>query len=474
MKDSPFVHIIQTRDGRFLYDVNTNSIIELEKECWRYIHELIIIGEKEFKTKYYQNDLPEIKTIFEMMENGFLKSTKIKKIEHPLSRDIFDYLEKRLDGIILQVTQNCNLKCRYCSYAYDENNLNRSHSNKKMTWETAKEAIDFLHRRSKYSSSVAIGFYGGEPLLEYKLIKSCIEYVNKTFYHTKVRYNITTNGTIMNEDILSFLVENDVDLLISLDGPPQVHNKNRRYGKDGKGSFSSVYNNLLYIAKKEPEYYKKISFNSVVELDTEQLDQTLAFFNNDQQFVNMKHQYSLVSDDTLNMFYGETSSFRCTREESFFKNLIRYCRGYSLVNDIQYIGELKNFSLLLRQTNELPESFHNNGPCIPGQKRLHVDVNGVFRPCERVNELSCKLIIGNIKEGFDYKSINELLNFGQYIGDRCNNCWAIRLCRICCQRIDCFGEYNNELINERCFIEQKNIEKNLKDIAILKKCNIEF
>lgn len=79
------------------------------------------------------------------------------------------YLTSKLQSICLQVTQDCNLRCKYC--AYSENYKNRVHNNKTMSIETAKKAVDFLIHNSSESDIVGISFYGGEPLLNFKLIR---------------------------------------------------------------------------------------------------------------------------------------------------------------------------------------------------------------------------------------------------------------------------------------------------------------
>lgn len=473
-KDIPFIHKIYSNSGDFLYDVNTNCLLEISDDCWIYIDEILNLGVTAFKNKYNNNRSDSVKTIFRMLDSGFLKSKHIEAVEHPLNDYIEDYLENSLCGLILQVTQNCNLRCRYCSFSGEDDTLNRKHNKLTMSWEIAKRAIVFFKKRSINSNYVSFGFYGGEPLLQYKLIGNCISYIYENFYDKKIRFNLTTNGTIMNDEILKLLVDNNIDLLVSLDGPKAVHDKNRRFAINGIGSFDKVYENLKYIRDKAPDYFKKIKFNSVVELDIDNFNSVIEFFINDTYIKNLSHQFIMVSDDSINMSYSETIEFKCSRETSFFNNLINYVSGNAIEYDLQYFSELKRFNSLLKKTYELPQKLHNNGPCIPGKNRLHVDVNGNFRPCERVSETSPQMLIGNIEEGFDYFAIGKLLNIGQSFNGACLNCWAIRLCRICCQKVDYCGNDFYQYVAEKCDNERKNIEVNLRDIGILKKCGVDI
>ena len=96
-------------------------------------------------------------------EKGFCRESRLQEIEHPATGKIQSIVEKGLNQIVLQVTQNCNLRCSYC--AYSGSYYNRKHSNKQMSKETALRAVDFFMEHSSEIEDATIGFYGGEPLL---------------------------------------------------------------------------------------------------------------------------------------------------------------------------------------------------------------------------------------------------------------------------------------------------------------------
>jgi organic radical activating enzyme len=118
--------------------------------------------------------------------------------------------------MILQVTQQCNLRCQYCAYsgAY----YNRTHNSARMSFETAKRAIDFLLARSHESDHVHVGFYGGEPLLEFDLIKRCVDYVKKSVEGRSITFGITTNATLLNDEkILEDRLHGDFNQTVRFD-----------------------------------------------------------------------------------------------------------------------------------------------------------------------------------------------------------------------------------------------------------------
>ncbi|MCX4328712.1 MAG: radical SAM protein, partial [Lachnospiraceae bacterium] len=164
--------------------------------------------------------------------------------------------------LTLQVTQQCNLKCEYCPYSGGF--YNRQHSNKKMSFEMAKKAIDYYILHSYDIPAAQIGFYGGEPLIEFELIKEIVGYVASGYYGKEVKYFITTNATLLTEDKIDFLMDNDFVLTISLDGPKQYHNKNR-HKIDNSGSFDTVMENIAVLHRKYPDKKDNIQFNCVID-----------------------------------------------------------------------------------------------------------------------------------------------------------------------------------------------------------------
>ena len=113
----------------------------------------------------------------------------------------------------------------------------RNHSSKKMEWETARKSIDLFLENSSEIDNVGIGFYGGEPFMNFPLIRQAVEYADKLFVGKNVEYSLTTNGTLMTDEIISYLNDHDFRVMFSIDGPESIHDINRRKA-DGSGSFN--------------------------------------------------------------------------------------------------------------------------------------------------------------------------------------------------------------------------------------------
>ena len=237
----------KTPKGFYMYDRNTNKILKVSQEEYEQLKE-VEAGQRLFEEFAFKE---------KFQTRGFLKENIVEKIEHPELGLLEHYVNHRVNQLVLQVTQNCNLRCDYCVYSgkYD----NRTHSSKIMSWDTAKKAMDYLIIHSDELDEIVIGFYGGEPLLNLELIKECVDYMSTHVEGKKVSYSITTNGTLLTPDIAEYLSKNKFNILISLDGSKKEHDANRKFA-NGKGSFDTIMSNLRNIKNHDPEFLHKISF----------------------------------------------------------------------------------------------------------------------------------------------------------------------------------------------------------------------
>ncbi|MDR0810811.1 MAG: hypothetical protein LBN23_00820, partial [Paludibacter sp.] len=184
----------------------------------------------------------------------------------------------------LEVTENCNLRCKYCLFAREENGITRKHTFCNMDIYTAKKAIDFYFNfytsqllkipedKQEKIASISpprLSWWGGEPFLAFDIIKESKQYfesLNWGKFGIKLgtlTYITVSNLTIMNDEIATFLANNNVLLSVSLDGGKQENDLNRVLA-NGKGTFDIVIANLDFLIEKYPEYAKeKIIIQSV-------------------------------------------------------------------------------------------------------------------------------------------------------------------------------------------------------------------
>lgn len=181
------------------------------------------------KKYFFDGDIVKISEMTSEVDLGYMYNDK--KIK-PINAQRSNYLK----SVCLVLNNSCNLYCDYCfanKGMYDR-------PNEQMTFETAKKIIDVLIKNAleNNSSTATIAFFGGEPLLSFKLIQKIVAYT-ENLACIKFKYMITTNGTLINQEIANYFQKYKFDVMISIDGSKKCHNLYRRY-KDGKGSYDQV------------------------------------------------------------------------------------------------------------------------------------------------------------------------------------------------------------------------------------------
>lgn len=329
-----------------------------------------------------------------------------------------------------------------------------------MDFETAKKAVDFYAQHSVDAQEKAIGFYGGEPLLNFEVIKRVINYANSVFRGQEIIYSITTNGTLFTDEIIEFFVKNNVKITVSLDGPKKIHDLNRKF-KSGKGSFDIVLNNLNKLKKA----YKESPFSISMVIDPDNnYDDIIKIFG-EPVLKNINTIFSIVEENETTKPYSD--DFYAKFERDLFLGYVSYFRDEEkkINNKIiaQEIAQLNNIDDSFK-TRILFEKTAPAGPCIPGKMRLFIDCYGNLFPCERVSETAKDMKIGTIDTGFDIDKINKLLNISKLTEEACKTCWAFSLCSVCAK----YAISNNSLCAKKK-IAQCAYAKNVAETKLLGK-----
>ena len=453
----PFIHLFRTSLDHYFFDVNTDTIVKIPKEIYNKLNNFI-------------DDYWEDEYIVQLRNMGLLQPNRKRITKHPET----DYIDLQFDScmktLVLQVTQNCNQRCDYCVYSgkYE----NRVHNNSKMSFEIAKQGIDMVINHSRDSEKLFLGFYGGEPLLEEELIKKCIQYLDEKIEGKTVQYNITTNGTLLTQNIIDIFVSHNVSLMISLDGPAEVHNKHRKLLRGNGDSHSIIMKKLKYLKETYPIYYKEhVSFSTVFdgESDFESIDN---FFNNSLFEGKNISAVSIADNYSKKEVYVRNEKFIEDTKYALFLNML------AIVGRIEEEKTSRLFRLQKEQIRSLRKGKcfgdkksltyygHRSGGCVPGLHKLFLSVNGEFYPCEKVSECSNVCKIGNVTEGLDLEKIRRLANLQKITEEECLNCWAYDYCTICLAQADGLDEISKDLILKRCEHVKKNIDSLFKDYCL--------
>ena len=367
-----------------------------------------------------------------------------RKISH---LDI-EYSLANLKQLVFEVTDACNLRCKYCAYAdlyegYDQR------ENLKLPFQKAKLIIDYLYEywEKRYcievNDPITIGFYGGEPLLNVPFIQQVINYIESLNpIGKKFHYNMTTNAILL-ERYRDFLAENEFRLLISLDGDEK--GQSYRVDTKGKNSFDKVLANIQLLRSKYPSYFEHyVMFNSVLH-NRNEVESTYRFikdkFGKEPMISPLNN--SGVRKDKLQEFYQAyqnvaTSIQKANNCEALKNELfIKSPETGALVNYIyHHTGNVFNDynDLLLGREGS---SFPPSGTCIPFSKKMFITVKGRILQCEKIDHEFALGQITNKKVELNLEQAARQHNKYTFrYMNQCKTCAAKQLCTQCVYQID--------------------------------------
>lgn len=346
--------------------------------------------------------------------------------------------------ITFEVTDLCNLKCKYCGYGEFYDNYDQRNE-VLLDPERARRLIDYVSRMWDSSLNVShqknlyISFYGGEPLLNMDFIKEIVSYMkgmkcaSRTF-----TFSLTTNAILLHQYI-DFFREHDFKLLISLDGNRE--NSAYRVDKNGKPSFDRVIENIDLVREKYPEYFKRsVNFNAVLH-NRNSVESIHDFFK--KRYEKMPRIGELsdsgIRTDKKEDFEkayrnAEESLHQSEHYDGIMKDMRLQLGSYQTV--MTYVLRYNDF--VYKDYNELLFGKRENavvvptGTCMPFSKKIYMTVNGKLLPCERVGH---KYALGKVTDRgveLDFRDIAERYNsYYAKIEKQCETCYRKKSCIQC-------------------------------------------
>jgi uncharacterized protein len=330
-----------------------------------------------------------------------------------------------------------------------------------MTRETALAAIDFLAKNSLESKRIALGFYGGEPLLNFPIIRESVRRAKDLFKDKPPQITLTTNGTLINPEIARFLAENQVDVKVSIDGPEDVHDRYRK-NTDGEGTYKNAVKGLYTLYKEYGDSFaRKINLHLVYAppYTAEEITRRTELW---------KELDWLPEDIRANLVYYSGPRLPGV-EHKEGKNFLQWAFEEYFSKVLNTRNKLKphpfsksiiehNMAIMTQRPiyNNVIKKFPMHACCIPAKKRIFVTVGGDLRVCEKMPVSAPS--IGNLEKGIDYDLLYHvyLEAYRDMTLSICRKCWAINICDSCF--IDGFdpGGLSPKKKKEKCKQERVN------------------
>lgn len=453
----PLIHLFNTPQNYYFFDVNKNENIKIEMETYKYLEK--ILGNKINEDNI---DIKIEKELKLLKNNGYLSGNRIKEIKHPSTDLLNTYLSRKLGLLTIQLTHQCNLRCSYCPYTSNDG-TSRLHEDKNINLDNIKKSLHFLKENSIDKNDVTIGFYGGEPLIEFSLIKEAVDYCKEIFEGKKVGYTITTNGTLLSDEVLELFIKEEFNIVISLDGPKELNDKNRKFLNSDKSVFDKVISNINYINENYEFLLKEISINMVID-PTQDFKKYKSVFDEHPILKKVNINISLVEDDNKLNKFNATEEFTNDFNYVNFLSYLHYFGEIDLSDNKFYMNifyqSISEMFINLSPQETLGEINCPSGPCIPGGGRLMVDIEGKLFPCERVSENIDFNCIGDIDNGFDVIKTSNVINISRSIIESCKNCFALKHCTLCIKAHGCSINCKDKML-EKCDEVRSNFHDKL-------------
>lgn len=439
------IHRYKNNGYNIVLDVNSGSVHVVDEIVYDMVG-LLDEGNSEeeilaaLKDKYQEGD---IRTALE-------ECAELKKEQMLFTEDVY---EKAIDSfkdrptvvkaLCLHIAHDCNLACRYCFAEEGEYHGRRA----MMTYEVGKQALDFLIANSGNRKNLEVDFFGGEPLMNWKVVKDLVAYgrSQEKIHNKRFRFTLTTNGVLLNDEMMEFANKEMDNVVLSIDGRREVHDFMRPFRK-GAGSYDLVVPKFQKFAdsRGQKKYYARGTFTRH-NLDFSKDVLHLADLGFEQISVepvvaDEKEEYALKWGDVPKI---------CEEYDKLAKEIIKRekeGRGFHF------------FHFMIDLTGG-PCVYKRLSGCGSGTEYLAVTPWGDLYPCHQfVGE--DKFLMGNVWDGVQKPEIrDEFKECNVYAKEKCLKCFARFYCSGGCAA----NAYNfhgsiNDVYDLGCELQRKRVE----------------
>ncbi len=395
------IHTIRENGTTLLFDVADLNIFRVNE---RVADELVKLSALEGVDE--TQTAPELIDIIKKM--GLISNEKPEKVleSYPLK------------SITINIAQMCNLNCIYCYGGdgdYGEQGL--------MGRDVAFKAVDWLFSESGKAGEVNVTFFGGEPLMNIPLMKEVVDYSREKAkeMNKKVSFSITTNGTLLDDEIIKYFNDNKFSVVASFDGDKEIQDKNRPF-KDGRGSFDSIAANMKkFLATRNGNLTARATVTSH-NVNLKQIRQNLYDFGFRKAHVVVATKPVLHKKEEKE----NRIAFDKEEREAIFKDIEIEVGDF--VEAVKKMDKQKanNTRQIGQIITSLQKKAKRQYSCGLARALYAISINGDIYPCHRfVGQEQFKM--GNI---FD-KEIDRFKYLKQVqisTNPNCNECWARFLC----------------------------------------------
>lgn len=451
------IHQFKNNGYNIVLDVNSGSVHVVDDVVYDTLAQMDENDEHRYDEERFQEisgniiekyaaqgiDEREMREIFadlkELEDNGTLFS-------RDTYRDgVIDFRKRQtvVKALCLHIAHDCNLACRYCFAGEGEYKGDRS----LMSFEVGKKALDFLVANSGSRRNLEVDFFGGEPLLNFDVVKRLVAYgrgIEKE-KDKHFRFTLTTNGVLLNDEVIEFANQEMDNIVLSIDGRKDVHDHMRPF-KNGSGSYDLILDKFKKVAESRGQvrYYVRGTFTHY-NLDFVKDVLSLA----DAGFKQISVEPVVAGPEEPYAIREEDIPVICQGYDELAREMLRRRKEGKGFNFFHYMIDLSGGPCVYKRLSG----------CGSGTEYLAVTPWGDLYPCHQfVGEE--KFCLGSVDEGIqnaDMRDTFKLCNV--YAKEECRNCFARFYCSGGCaaNAYHCHGDINKPY-ETGCELQRKRVE----------------
>ena len=396
----------------------------------------------KLKSSYNEDEIREcISEVKELVEDGQLFT---EDIYEPFVEKFKEKRQTVVKALCLHIAHDCNLACKYCFAEEGEYHGRRA----LMSFEVGKKALDFLVANSGNRVNLEVDFFGGEPLMNWDVVKQLVAYGRSLEEpnNKKFRFTLTTNGVLLNDEVMEFVNKEMSNVVLSLDGRKEVNDRMRPF-RTGKGSYDLIVPKFQKLAesRNQTNYYIRGTFTR----------------NNLDFSEDVKHFADLgFKQMSIEPVVGPEEDPYSIREQDLPQIMEEYDKLALEYIDRYKKGNGFNFFHFMIDLTQGPCVYKRLSGCGSGTEYLAVTPWGDFYPCHQFvgNE---DFLMGNVDEGITKPElVKEFGNCNVYSKEKCKNCFAKFYCSGggCAANSYNFHGTINDAYDIGCEMQRKRVE----------------
>ena len=451
------IHLYQNNGYNIVLDVNSGAVHVVDQAAYDVIGVLEKQNEfhtpetlrepetaadlkKELGSRYGEEDIEDIlEAVITLTEEGRLFTRDVYE-------DFIDEVKQRktvVKALCLHIAHDCNLACKYCFAEEGEYHGRRA----LMSFEVGKKALDFLIANSGKRRNLEVDFFGGEPLMNWQVVKDLVAYgrEQEKIHDKHFRFTLTTNGVLLNDEVQEFVNREMDNVVLSLDGRKEVNDKMRPF-RNGKGSYDLIVPKFQKLAesRNQQKYYIRGTFTR----------NNLDFSKDVLHFADLG--FEQISIEPV---VGEDTDAYAIRREDLPVIFEEYDRLAKIMVDREKEGRGFTFFHFMIDLEGGPCVSKRLSGCGSGTEYLAVTPWGDLYPCHQFVGQE-EFLMGNVDDGITKPEIaDEFRGCNVYTKEKCRNCFAKFYCSGGCMANSYhFHGTIHDTYDIGCEMERKRVE----------------